>query len=403
VGFAIDISRRKEREQAMEHACRYLQAITDSMGEGVFTLDPDGCLVYVNQAASAMLGWTLPAMSGRPIEALLGVPQPGDAAPGDCLLPMRRACHEGEVARVPDAVFTRADGVGLSVRYTASPLAGEHGVGGCVVVFEDITKAKADDERMQRDVERLAWLGHVQEALSEDRFVLHAQPIADARTGEVVQRELLLRMLAPPSSNGAPALIAPGEYLPVAEEYGLIGEVDRWVVSRAAEIAARGIAVQCNVSGHSVSDPSFVDHIRDEVAGHGADPATIVFEITETAIISDEPAARAFVERLHALGCKIALDDFGTGYGAFSYLKQLPIDYLKIDIEFVRDAGIDPASRGVVRAIVELARGIGISTVAEGVEDEETLILMRNLRVDYVQGFHIGRPAPLVTGEFGSQ
>jgi EAL domain-containing protein (putative c-di-GMP-specific phosphodiesterase class I) len=139
-----------------------------------------------------------------------------------------------------------------------------------------------------------------------------------------------------------------------------------------------------------------VDHITHAIQRTGADPTKLVFEITETALVSDEPAARAFVESLHALGCKIALDDFGTGYGGFTYLKQLPVDFLKIDTEFVRDARTNSASRNVIQAIVGLARDFGLKTVGEGVEDEASLSLLRELGVDYAQGFHVGRPAPLV-------
>ncbi len=121
----------------------------------------------------------------------------------------------------------------------------------------------------------------------------------------------------------------------------------------------------------------------------------MVFEITETALLQDEKRARHFVTQLHDMGCKVALDDFGTGYGGFTYLKQLPIDYLKIDIEFVRDLTSNPASRNVVEAIVKLARDFGIKTVAEGVEDKATLSLLRDLGVDQAQGFHISRPAPI--------
>ena len=120
-----------------------------------------------------------------------------------------------------------------------------------------------------------------------------------------------------------------------------------------------------------------------------------MFEITETALIQDEVAARHFAERLHALGCKLALDDFGTGYGGFTYLKQLPLDYLKIDIEFVRDLATNPASSHVVQAVVALARGFSLQTVAEGVEDAETLELLRELGVDLAQGYHIAKPGPL--------
>lgn len=167
------------------------------------------------------------------------------------------------------------------------------------------------------------------------------------------------------------------------------------MINRAAEIAATGDSVKINVTGRSISDPSLVDYVKHAIARTGADPATMVFEITETTLVSDETAARAFVERLHGLGCLVALDDFGTGYGGFTYLKQLPIDYLKIDIEFVRDLLENTASRNVVRGIVNLAQGFGLKTVGEGVEDQHTLELLRDLGVDYAQGYHIGRPAPL--------
>jgi EAL domain-containing protein (putative c-di-GMP-specific phosphodiesterase class I) len=140
-----------------------------------------------------------------------------------------------------------------------------------------------------------------------------------------------------------------------------------------------------------------VDHIKHALDASGANPDLIVFEITETALVSAERAARAFVEGLHALGCKVALDDFGTGYGGFTYLKQLPVDFLKIDIEFVLDVRTNSASRNVIQSIVSLAAGFGLKTVGEGVEDESSVNLLRDLGVDYAQGFHIGRPTPLET------
>jgi EAL domain-containing protein (putative c-di-GMP-specific phosphodiesterase class I) len=150
-----------------------------------------------------------------------------------------------------------------------------------------------------------------------------------------------------------------------------------------------------NVSAHSLSDPSFYDYVEAELRRSGADPALLVFELTETALVQDQAATENFALRIHGLGCKLALDDFGTGYGGFTYLKQLPIDFLKIDIEFVRDLATNPASRHVVQAVVALARGFDLKTVAEGVEDARTLAMLREYGVDYAQGFHVGRPAAL--------
>jgi PAS domain S-box-containing protein len=394
---AMDVTERQEAERALVRARNYLRAVTDSIGEGVFTLDSDGCVSYMNQVALDLLGWGWEDLEGRELHPVLhplrldGSPMPIE----EC--PMFHARQDGKLIRVEHDMFICRDGRHLPVAYTASPLATVDGIEGCVVVFEDITDRQATAQRVERDLEKLAWLERIQEALTEEHFVLYSQPIVDLRTGEITQRELLIRMRDAQSPGGAPGLIAPAAFLPVAEEFGLITEIDRWVIDRATEIAAAGDAVQINVSGRSISAPGLVDHITHAIQRTGADPRKIVFEITETTLVSDEPAARGFVESLHALGCKIALDDFGTGYGGFTYLKQLPVDFLKIDIEFVRDVQTNLASRNVIQAIVSLATGFGLETVAEGVEDEASLSVLRELGVDYAQGFHIGRPAPLET------
>jgi EAL domain-containing protein (putative c-di-GMP-specific phosphodiesterase class I) len=135
--------------------------------------------------------------------------------------------------------------------------------------------------------------------------------------------------------------------------------------------------------------------IQSALREHGGDPASLVCEITETALLEQAELGEAFVGKLNALGCKVALDDFGTGYGGFTYLKRLPVSYLKIDIEFVRDLVDNPSSRHVVAAIVSLARGFGQQTIAEGVENERTLELLREMGVDYAQGYAIARPGPV--------
>jgi EAL domain-containing protein (putative c-di-GMP-specific phosphodiesterase class I) len=188
-------------------------------------------------------------------------------------------------------------------------------------------------------------------------------------------------------------LIAPTDFLPVAEEYGLIGHIDRWVIARASEIAAVSGAVELNLSARSMGDRKILDYIEQCMQRTGADPRNLVFEITETALVADEAAALAFADRLHSLGCKLALDDFGTGYGGFTYLKRFPVDFLKIDVEFVRDLPSNPASRYVVEAVATLARAFDLKTVAEGVEDAATLDMLRELGVEYAQGYHIARPA----------
>jgi PAS domain S-box-containing protein len=393
---AIDITARRESDRALVSARNYLRAVTDNMGEGLFTLDSDGCVSYMNQVALDLLGWPWEELQGQELHPILhplrldGSPMPVE----EC--PMLKAGRDGKLVRVESDVFICHDGSHLPVAYTASPFATVDGIEGCVVLFEDITERQAVAKRVERDLEKLAWLERIQEALTEDRFVLYSQPIVDLHTGEIVQHELLIRMREASAPGDPSRLIGPAEFLPVAEEFGLITEIDRWVIDRATEIAAAGRDVEVNISGRSISAPGLVDHIKHAIQRTEADPRKIVFEITETALVSAEPAAaRAFVESLHALGCKVALDDFGTGYGGFTYLKQLPVDFLKIDIEFVLDVRTNSASRNVIQSIVSLAAGFDLKTVGEGVEDGASLRLLRELGVDYAQGFHIGRPAPL--------
>jgi PAS domain S-box-containing protein len=397
IGVSMDASERIESERALLSARNYVRAVTESMAEGVYAVDAEGRLTYMNQAAEDLVGWTAAELDGVIVHDVAHYLRPdgSDRPMDDC--PIRAASQDGVTVRVEEDVFVRRDGTLIPVAYTAAPLSTEDGIEGCVVVFDDITAQKAERDRIKVDLEKLEWVRRVQEALAEKLFVLYAQPIVEIATGRVVQRELLLRMLDPTASETDATVISPGAFLPVAEEFGLISEIDRWVIAQAAELAATGGAVELNISGRSITDPGLIEHIRRCIEASGADPKAMVFEITETALIADQAAARTFADGLHGLGCTLALDDFGTGYGGFTYLKQLQIDFLKIDIEFVRDLSRNPASRSVVQAIVHLASGFNLSTVAEGVEDAQTLDLLRELGVDCAQGYHLGRPEPLET------
>ena len=382
IGVSMDITAMIAAEQSLKDARNHLAAVTDSMGEGLLALDRDGRVTLVNQAAEHLLGWPADLLCGH-VMADLVHPDPADSAIGQSL-------ERGATIRVEDDVFLRRDGTELPTSYTVAPLITAGGHEGCVVVFENATARQAEQRELRRKLDGLSWAGRVQDALREERFVLYAQPILDLTTGGIVQHELLLRVVEPDGTIATPCA-----YLQIAEEHGLIGAIDRWVIARAAELAAEGLPVELNVSGGSIGDPGLLDHIEACLRDSGADPALLVFEITETALIGDEAAGRRFAERVHELGCQLALDDFGTGYGGFTYIKQLPVDYLKIDIEFVRDLRTSTASLHVVQAVVNLARGFGLKTVAEGVEDAETLALLRTLGVDFAQGYHIARPGPL--------
>jgi PAS domain S-box-containing protein len=377
-------------ESSQVRADEYLQAVTDSMDEGLFAVDPDGLVTLMNRAAETMLGWPLVDIVGQPLHEIThyrhedGTPYPAE----EC--PIITAGTQNTTVRVTEDVFVTREGRDLPVSYTSSPLRSADGRGGCVVVFMDATHLRAEQDRLRLSLEQLSAVNRVEEALREERFELFAQPIVDLSTGRVTQHELLLR-----TREADGSIAGPGPYLVAAEAHGLIGTIDRWVVGQSLALAGQGYAVELNVSATSVSDPGLLVDVERWLRRSGADPGLLVFEITETTLISDEEAGRRFVERIHQLGCKVALDDFGTGYGGFTYLKKLPLDYLKIDIEFVRDLLVNRASRHVVQAVVNLAAGFGLQTVAEGVEDVETLQLLAELGVGFAQGYHLGRPGPL--------
>ncbi len=245
----------------------------------------------------------------------------------------------------------------------------------------------------------LTWERRIREALASDYFVLYAQPILDLRGAaprDVSSYELLLRLR---TEDGE--VVLPGAFLDVAERSGLIRAIDRWVVRQAigivaAEMAAgRQITLEVNLSGKSITDAELLPLIARELHGSGIDPGALVFEITETAAIADIEEARRFIATLKELGCRFAIDDFGVGFSSFYYLKHLPVDYLKIDGSFVNNLPRDLVDQHLVKAIVEVARGLAKQTIAEFVGDDQTVRLLRQFGVDFAQGYHTGRPRPV--------
>jgi EAL domain-containing protein (putative c-di-GMP-specific phosphodiesterase class I) len=243
---------------------------------------------------------------------------------------------------------------------------------------------------------RRPWLERLRRALAEDLFVLHYQPVVSLPDGRISYHEALLRLADEPGGR----LIAPARFLPAAERYGLIREIDRMVLDKVAALlsvrdgrSAPTIAV--NLSALSVTDEGMLAHIEHRLTTHGVDPSRLVIEVTETASISDMERAKAFCGGVQRLGCAIALDDFGAGFGSFQYLKQLPFRYLKIDGDFIRGLPSSPNDQLVVQAIVGVVKGMGCMTIAEFVGDEPTMRLLASYGVDYAQGFEVGRPRPL--------
>jgi PAS domain S-box-containing protein len=378
----VDITDRKEAEHLRS-------AVMDTMVEGLYTLDSEGRLTFMNSAASKILGWTEDELRGKDMHTAIhfqnadGSPHPHE----DCALLKVRT--EGRPVRMAHDAFTRKDDTICPVAYSSAPLMDETRVRGVVVVFRDASAEQAEEDRDRRELNTLAWVGRIRDALDEDRLVLHSQPIVPLAGGQPSQ-ELLLRMVGPGGD-----LVPPGSFLPVAEKYGLIGEIDRWVIGQAVGLAAAGRRLQANLSAESIGNLDLLPIIERNLREAHADPSNVVFEITETALMQNVETGEAFARGLSEIGCPLALDDFGTGFGSFTYLKNLPISYLKIDIEFVQDLTTNQANQHLVKAIVGLAQDFGYQTIAEGVEHAETLALLKDYGVDYAQGFYLGRPTPI--------
>jgi len=242
---------------------------------------------------------------------------------------------------------------------------------------------------------RIQELQAIRDALRDGRFVPHFQPILDLRTLEIHHFEALARMIRPDGS-----IAPPGEFIETAERFQVVGEIDRAILSGAVqalmESARRGerVTISVNLSGRDVMDRSIQRDLRALVRQGGADPSRVIFEITETEAVRDLDRARRFILDLRAEGFRFALDDFGSGFASFRYLKELPVEYLKIDGAFIRHLEEDDRDQVFVQAIVQVARHCQITTIAEFVESPIAMKLLRAFGVDMAQGFAIGRPAP---------
>ncbi|GAA2858694.1 hypothetical protein Acy02nite_22610 [Actinoplanes cyaneus] len=240
-----------------------------------------------------------------------------------------------------------------------------------------------------------SYRNRVADALGTDRFTLYSQPILELQTNRVTRHELLLRVL-----DEADGPQSPTQVLDAAERLDAVFDIDLWVVERAMRLAAEqpGMGLQINLSGRSVGDPRLTAEVERLLAQYEVNPEQLTFEITETALIGNLSEARRFADRIRDLGCSLALDDFGSGYASFRYLRLFPIYLVKIDGEYVVDLVGNPQDQVLVRALVQVCQAYGIHTVAEFVQDEATLRMLRELGVDYVQGYLIGRPSPVVPG-----
>ncbi|HEU0075194.1 MAG TPA: EAL domain-containing protein [Dehalococcoidia bacterium] len=248
----------------------------------------------------------------------------------------------------------------------------------------------------ENSISRVVWKQKILDALDTNSFELHAQPIYELSTGRLGCYELLLRLKEP---NGK--LILPARFLPVAERSGLMQQIDAWVIKRSLDIAKqlsmmpRPAKIAFNLSASAVGNPVLLDLIRRESARLKLETDSVSIEVTETALISDLSVARTFLHSLKDLGFLLALDDFGAGFSSLSRLKEIPADYLKIDGSFVENVSRSPEDRHFIRAIADLASGLGIGAVAESIEDAEAVDILISLGVLNGQGFYLGRPRPI--------
>ena len=257
-----------------------------------------------------------------------------------------------------------------------------------------------DEQARERLRQRAQWVARIERALSADNLVLVFQPIMHIKSGSISHYEVLVRMRMPDGE-----LHPPGAFIPLAEETGLIRPLDNLVVKKAiaklAEVvkSGRDVRFAVNLSGRTMEDPDLLSNLEAHLHRYQLDPERLIFEVTETAAVADMRMARKLVDDVRSLGCKFALDDFGVGFSSFSYLKHLPADYVKIDGSFIQNLANSSDDQVITKALAEVVSGFGKRTVAEFVQDQATIDLLREYGVDYAQGYFIGKPLETLLDE----
>jgi len=263
-----------------------------------------------------------------------------------------------------------------------------------------VHQADINPEAVLRRSGEMRWLTRISDAIQNDRFVLFGQmikPINSTLDDGRLVLEVLLRM----REDAGLGLIPPGQFLPTAERYGIVPDIDRWVVRNSLQwLAGLGrtaeqVRVNINICGPAASDPQFHHYVRDLIAATGVPPRSLCFEITESTAIRSLDNAAALIDALGDLGCQFALDDFGSGLSSFNQLRHLKVDYLKIDGSFIHNIDRDPINRAMVESINSIGKKLGKKTVAEFVENERIHKILEEIEVDYAQGFGLHRPEPL--------
>jgi PAS domain S-box-containing protein len=385
VGVCNDITDRAHAERALGASERRMREIIDNTPSMITVKDLDGRYLMINAEAERIIGKparevvdqhcidVFPAEIAEPQRAneQLAASEGGPIY-GEALLP-----REGEPRTFVTVTF---------------PLPGVDGLPEEIcTIATDVTERR---ERESERRERIEWTERIASALAENRMLAFAQPIVCLETGTEDSRELLVRMRAPGERS---EILEPGSFLPAAERFELIAPIDLWMVRQALG-ASEETPVHVNLSAITMSDPEARGEIVAMLAAAPEAARRIVFEITETVDVVRLEAAREFARAVKEIGGKLALDDFGVGFGSFTYLHSLPLSYIKIDTSFVLQLTSSAEMRRLVKSIIGVAREFNLPTIAEGVEDEQTLELLREMGAGFVQGYLLGRPEPLSAG-----
>jgi PAS domain S-box-containing protein len=382
VGVCNDITDRARAERALGTSERRMREIVDNTPSMITVKSLEGRYLMVNAEAEKIIG--------RPAADIVGQ-QCAAVFPAEIAEPQRTndrlAASEGEPI-YGEALVPR-DGEARTFVTVTFPLSDVEGFPEEVcTIATDVTERR---EREGERRERLDWNDRIGSALAESRMLAFAQPIIDLRTGAIHSQELLVRMRTPgPRSE----ILEPGVFLPAAERFELIQSIDVWMVRQALHLTGEA-ATHVNLSAITMSDLDARAEIAELLASRPDAARRVVFEITETVDVVRLEAAREFAAMVKRAGGRLALDDFGVGFGSFTYLHSLPFAYIKVDTSFVLRLTASAEIRRLVKSIIGVAREFDLQTIAEGVEDEETLELLREMGADFVQGFHLGRPQPL--------
>ena len=374
-----------------EESARLLSAIVDATPDAVFSTDDGGLITSWNRGAQQLYGYTAEEVTGRHVSIL--------HPPGlDEYAPIVAVLVRGESVRGLETVRRAKDGRTVDVSITVCPVQDAAGaLAGASVVARHISDRRELETELSRD--RLSLAVDLREALARGQLDVHYQPIVDVAGIRLIGFEALARWHHPTRGD-----VPPGVFVPVAEHGGFVPELDRWVLTRACRDTTaardegripRDARVSVNLSARTLADPDLVGTVHDVLLAEGLPAQALVLEITETALMQDVATARRSLEGLRALGAGVALDDFGTGYSSLSFLRELPVTQVKIDRSFIADIVTDGEDLLITESIIDLARRLGLETVAEGVETESQLALLRRLGCASAQGHLWSRALPL--------